>query len=139
MQGHISTVTCCFILSLSTCAQAGIKANWVILTEIRVHLVGAYSLPAGPASMRPSATEDTTCDVHCAHKGMSSYQQHLDWVSQVLEILLPPQGKLEPLRVLDLSAMIVVLEIVLSFMFLICRPCILICTSKYCDDNTCLF
>lgn len=71
----------------------------------------------------------------CAHKGMSSHQQHLDWVCQALEILLPPRGKLEPLRVLDLSVMIVVLEIVLSFMFPIYRSCILMRTSKSCYDK----
>lgn len=76
---HFNSVTCYFISSHSTCAHAGIRANWVILTEIRVlsgkGLFFAMSLPAAPSnSMRPSATGDMTCHVHCANKGISPHR-----------------------------------------------------------------
>lgn len=106
---HFTSVTYYFISSHSTCAHAGIKANWVILTEIRVpsgkglypyqgYVPASTTLPTYIHSMKPSATGDMTCHVHCANKGMSSHQQHLDWAFQAPEILLPLLGQLEPYR-----------------------------------------
>lgn len=82
---HYTSATYYFISSQSTCAHARIKANWAILTEIRVPsgkglypyqgcVPASTPLPTYIHGMRPSSTEDMTCHVHCENKGMSPHQ-----------------------------------------------------------------